>query len=340
MIDCQANRDWNSPFSAAESSRARSEWYRFVAEVIRSGWQDSTLEVFEAIHGFDLATTKAKSPDELASEHYVVFLDQLPPCGGLFLDNEGLVGGETANAILDFANQIGIPLETNEFSADHLVSILQLLAFLSSRQADYLTSDENLHSETKALQQQLMVERFLIPWLHSYLIAFRQLESNSYLELISLLVHSIEQHWSESLVGLDSSDDSFVESAEESKQKFSLATVADFSRFLTIASRCGLFLTRHQLVGWGRQLSLSLGFGSRKQMLETLYQGAIKFEKEDELKKLIVEQVDQHRAELDSKVKSWPALANRIGAQLERLSQTRKTVIEFDWTDISVPDEQ
>ena len=118
-------------------------------------------------------------PDPAA--HTELFVHQLPPLASIFLDHQGMIGGEARDLVAGFWRALHI---TPPVEPDHLASLLGLSASLSG------AADEERSPERRKIfehSHQALTWEHLVSWLVPYLTRMEELADETYRSWAQLL---------------------------------------------------------------------------------------------------------------------------------------------------------
>lgn len=187
-----------------------------------------------------------------------IFGFELYPHESIFLDNSGLVGGSSTDALI---SQYSAHRFNWVETPDHISNQLSFLAHIADDSQSYF------------------LRNHLLRWLPPLVVALNQVKNPFYAlvaDLTWLLVtevansHSITLNdivKSEALPNLDN-------------EETSLREIVDF---LLLPSRCGIWLSGGLLGKLGRDLNLPRGFGGRKTTLMNLFRSATQYGQTNQL---------------------------------------------------------
>lgn len=229
------------------------------------------MELFRALavlaeppakEGVHIAEALELGPAPTAVEYTELFLFQLFPYASVYLEPEGMIGGEARDRIAGFWRALGQRPPTEP---DHLAVMLALYASLGEveESENDATKREGWHSARKAF-----LWEHLLSWLPFYLAKLEEVGTPFYQKWSALLARALiaeaqlagrQERLSLHLREAPGIAD--LRGGDESEFRMSLLSPV----------RSGLILTRADLSRVGQKLGLGLRLGGRRFMLETLF---------------------------------------------------------------------
>ncbi len=277
-----------------------AQLYRQLGRFLLDG-REATIRQFitrlpELVEG--LAET---DPEALAVDHYQVLGREVPPYASVFCEADGRVGGSVTEAYHRLYLQAGFALDPRAEPADHLGQILYFLAFCLERQtpACRRVAGQLLHGERLA-------------WLPLFAFAVQRQQVPFIERVVQLIAELIRLHGTLVPASEQSGTIGQVDPAMPGPED----DLAALAAYLTTPIRCGFFLSLSDLQQLGRQLDLPVGFGRRRQVLESLLHTAALHGRSCALLEALLALVEEWRQYLQTQ----PAAAQRW---LDRLEATR-----------------
>ena len=212
--------------------------------------------------------------DELAAEHYAVFVHNVPPYASILLEENGQPGGTvTENAARAFRS-CGFKPSTTSEGADHIGHILGCLSFLCGAESDaWEDGQHSIAGQMRQIQVEILDEQ-LLPWLFPLWWSIRSQKHKFFVELANLTVNIATDHFV-NLHKLGPQRTNLL--AEDEKFEIEHAKLGDIADYLLKPSTSGLWLTPTLISEIGRDFNLPRGFGDRKMTLLNLLKAAGKY---------------------------------------------------------------
>lgn len=254
---------------------ARSRGYALLSRLLLDGVDRDTAEALHGVAFLSTALAQAPSLDELASAHHSLFALEVPPHEGVFLDAEGLIGGEHAARIHDLYRASGFTAERRDTSLGHLGVMLGALAFLTGAAAD--AADDGEHARASDVDGRILtlMDEHLLRWLPAFAVPALAHSDGFWRVTIELMLELVSDHRS----ALDPPCLAPVPLSESQPllddERTSLRGIA---RYLTTASSAGAYLTKTDIENLARRVHIPRGFGRRRDMLESLLAAAAEYD--------------------------------------------------------------
>lgn len=256
------------------------------------------------------------SDDELAAEHETMFGFNVFPFASLFLEFDGMLGGETTHRIRAFRSQLGIDVGSDSTAPDHVAAELRILAVLAK--------SDSLASQSTAE----FIDRHVFSWLPAFVAAVREETHVFYSELVDLMLEQIVDHRRSIMASSQIGDLEPI--PKEHLLSDSKTGIHDIADFLTSPARCGLFLSRSTIAGIAQGLKLPHGFGGRSEMMATSLRSAAAYDGVDRVVDAIENVIDRNRTAWKELTESglesaeiwsdrWHTRMNRTSSTLEQM---------------------
>jgi TorA maturation chaperone TorD len=293
------------PTSPLDAAVARSGAYALLAKLLVRGLDDERLALVRSVPPLADSLGEEADLDELASQHHALFSLQLQPYGGVFLDGEGLAGGDVGRAVQDDFTAAGFIADLDGTSPDHLGLELAFLAFLSGAEADAVEDGKTEIVEQLRARMSAFLDEHVLTWLPALVVGLPAEEGGFWPDVVHMALELCAEHRAE----LDE------EATEPPRLPAPPSLVDDektslrgLARFFATPAFVGAVLTRSDLAKIGRRQELPHGFGGRKQMLESLLDNA----KEYGDVPALFEALGERLAAVDDR---WATLAGRPGLE-------------------------
>ena len=239
-------------------AEARSRGYGLLGNLLLRGLTTESLPRLRQTP-LSVLVPEGADLDRIAAAHHRLLSMEIHPYASLFLteDPAGCI-----DPIRDAARAAGFHIDTASARPDHLGIGLLLLSFLSGATADALADDKtDITEQTEALAQSFL-SSWLIPWLAPLRAAVSAHDDGLWAAVVDTAAGLAEDHWDgNGTLTLPESAPLLEESRTDLR---AIAT------FLLTPCRCGMYLSRADIGGLSRGVSVPRGFGSRQQELTNL----------------------------------------------------------------------
>ncbi len=309
--------------SEASSLLARRRAYRLLGGLLVEGIDSTRAAALARLPTLREYVDESMDLDELAAQHYSQLGHELLPFAGVYLGNDGLVGGGTAGAVLRSAHAVvGIDCPDDP-SPDHLGQVLRLMAVLVDAQLDAISHGDDADARTLRHWQRRVLDEAVLPWMPPLAAALAGRSASLWTRAIEMAIGVLAQHRAEdpglpSIVGNCGDEDSLELLLDQPGT--GLTTIATM---LTTPARCGVYLTRGDLAEVARRCELPRGFGTRRGMLEKILRGAAEY---DAIPRLVAEldRLMAARGDTYAAMSEELGLAAHVTVWRRRLATTRQ----------------
>ncbi len=304
------------------TQRAHSRAYALLSRLLLDGVDRDTATRLPELPVLAEAWAAAGELEAVAAEHFRVFGLEVPPFEGVFVDADGLVGGGAAAGLLDAFLACGFTPSRRDTAFDHLGVIAGALSFLTGAEADAIDDGQRQRLESIRAHQRTLLDRHLLAWLPAYAAVALEHSHGFWHTVIELTLAVVADH-RRSLGGPFGEPLSLpAPVALLDDEGTSLRRIA---RFLTTACHAGTFVTRSDIAALGRDLDLPRGFGSRVNMLESLFLAAAEYDRFPAVIERVRDLLRRRAAALDAVVARFPDgehLRDIFGARLRESLNT------------------
>jgi TorA maturation chaperone TorD len=262
-----------APFALAPAqlALARRRAYTLFGHLYLSGITAELLPLLQVIPELNSSLAEPFNADEAAADHQHLFGFNLFPYESIFLDPEGLLGGEVTNTVLRRYQQAGFPVDTVAISPDHLGHELHFLAFLCWSEADAWEDDSPAVALEMQRQQGDFLQVHLLRWLLPVVLATRQQGQSFYVALADLTLNLIHHHYTSARYA---KDNLYLLPTSPPLLENEKTGLKEIAAYLMTPVYSGIYLSHDDVSHLARQQYLPRGWGSRAQMLLTLLQSA------------------------------------------------------------------
>ena len=304
-------------------SQARSRAYALFSELLLDGVRAERTAKLEAIPVLAEALQAVPAEgaaDELAAAHHHLFAFEVPPHQGVFLDPEGLVGGDEAEAVMAVLESAGFHGRRRDTTSDHLGVILGGLSFLTGAVADAQRDGQATSAATVEARLREVMDGQLLRWLPAFAVAAaRSLGAGPapafWGVVLDLIVATIADHRA-SLGELPPLPDAPALLDDPS------TGLRRIAHHLATAALTGSHLGRGDIAALGRGVDLPHGFGSRVDMLEHVLRAAADYDAFPAAVAKLRATLESHRAALEGLAAIHAPLAPWTGPWETRLRET------------------
>jgi len=265
-----------------EITLARSRIYDLSSRLFLRGLHADLLPHVSGIPELAAALPDRFDADEAAAEHQALFGFNVFPYQSIFLDPEGLLGGEESARVQASYARGGFDVAITDASPDHLGYELAFLAFLCGAEADALEDDL---PEIAALMRQHQADflaAHLLRWLAPFTVAVGRQGAAFYTALAELIQAVATDHATAAISAL-SIQSTFTLPAAPELLAVSETGLRDIADYLLSPPQSGIYLARVDIDRLGRRFDLPRGFGDRRQLLLNLLRAAATYEHFSEL---------------------------------------------------------
>lgn len=265
-----------SLLSGHEKALARGRGYSLLGLLWRrpvdGPLREAVLEV-ESLRDHCPSMEAIESGEAAAQHHRLVALEVFPHAS-VFLDPEGQMGGDAAEATSEFGRRIGF--SCRDVSSDHLGALLGAMAHLCAGEADARRD----HVPLPALQghQALLLDSYVASWLPPFVAAVEVLRDPFYGRLAELTGELVRDHGTElEEEGVLSISPVAAGEMKEPSGEETRGKPQEIAGILLSPVRSGVFLSRSEISNWARAADVPRGFGSRRDMLERLWESGHRY---------------------------------------------------------------
>lgn len=317
--------------SPNQTATARTNTYALLSDIFLHG---VTAVNTPTIQQTDLGERlpKALSFEELAAAHYHLLGLNVLPYESTFLSQDGMLGGEVAEAVQAAYLQMGLHLETTVSEPDHIGWELHALSFLCGAEAD--AWEDGLPAVALRLQhqQQRFLEQHLLRWVMPLVVSLSRQGNPFYAALAELMWGVLSDHYIKSETAVSFSLPPLPDLLEDKK-----AGLRDIVGVLIRPSFSGWLITRRDITALSRRLELPHGFGSREQMVMNLFRSAAQYEALDRLLVQLSQLADEWQAaysalggeEVTMFKQEWMEQNGRTVNLLNEMSNLQKSTSHF-----------
>lgn len=270
-----------------------------MAELFRSGpTRELRGALAEATGLTDLAEKSdlEVDEDEIGAVHHSMFGFNVFPHASVFLEEDGLLGKDVTAWTRAFYNQFGLFKGNAGEAADHITTELLFLSQLAGSTSPMAGDAQRLAG---------FCDHHLFAWLPPFVFAIERRKDPYYSQLAGKTLELVIAHRKTATIDAagieagagaepeaeteDLSGDTpgvycTVSTSEhqttEHQAGEDVAAEHQPAEHFAAAQRCGMFLSRGDITDLARSLNLPTGFGGRIQMIRTLFDSSVTYEKE------------------------------------------------------------
>lgn len=258
----------------AELAQARHRTYALLSQLFLRGATAELLHIMRQLPLADLAVDGDDwDVEQLQADHYSLFGLNLLPYETLFLTDERELGHETTQTVARLYLESGYR-GAWAGEADHMGHELAFLAFLCGAEAD-AWADGQKHIAAQIQQKQAdFVQVHVGRWVVPFVVGVAQTEHRFFTAVSHFLLSFVHDH----TAVLPLSPTPYALPEPPDLLTHPDTRLKDIARYLLVPAYTGMVLTKTRLTQLGRALELPHGFGTRRQMLTTLLEGAGRYE--------------------------------------------------------------
>ncbi len=282
----------NKAFSPPDWAQARGYLYHLLGTLFLQGVHEGNIEHLRMIPELEgpLHIWEESNPtpetmlfDKADADHQHLFGFNIFPYQSMFLSEEGQIGGDETQRVVEHYTAAGFPIVTSAENPDHIGVELFFLAFLSQKESQALHADaQDLYEESRLQQRRFLDQNFFL-WLPLFVQAVRLTNHPVFVALAEMVLTLSVEHrreledlpeeepisWEERLPALHQGV-SFLD-----EEKTGLREIATF---LLSPVSSGFYLSRDDIRLLSRKRRVPAGFGPRRLMLTNLFRSAADYE--------------------------------------------------------------
>ncbi len=257
--------------------------FAFLGKMLLKAPKAEDVKMFERLVDQDLAYEYAND-DDLASDHFRIFSQEVHPYESYFLEPDGKVGGALSHEVLTMFKTADFVRDEidNELAADHLAFELLFLAYIYSQEAHATEMQKSDITEEWQDLEARFNDQHVMNWLIPVTVAI-EAERHPLYSRIAAFIRDIAVDRASSVwqkIGYQPSPLKLAALPKEGKFLDDKETsLKDIAHFFLNPSWCGFYLSKGQIASIGRSLNLPTGFGTRKNLLENLINSGRDFDK-------------------------------------------------------------
>lgn len=261
-----------------EIALARANAYALFETLFLRGITPAIVDTLKQVPDLADKVDFERGLEELASDHYSLFVHNIPPYASIFLETDAQPGGDVTEAAAKAYKDCGYQRKGTSEAADHIGHIVGCLSFLCGAEADAWSDGlPRVAGQMRQIQVEIL-ENQLLPWLFPFLWAVRSHENKFFSGLIELTTDISADHY-QSLQNLHRTYSTpLVEEASLGDMGNDETSVHEIVDFLLKPARSGLWFSSEKIAKLGREFELPRGFGERKTILLNLIKAAGKYE--------------------------------------------------------------
>lgn len=305
-----SNPDFPTPDGGAIDSRrlaqARSHSYSLLGQLFLEGVTERLWPYVQALPDLAAALPPPFSPDNAAATHHHLFAFNLFPYESIFLDSSGLLGGDVTQAAARAYEQVGFQVDAAAASPDHLGHELLYLAHLTAAEALAWQNHPLQRVAPWQERQYHFLENHLLRWLIPFTVALERAAEPFYHSLGQLTLALVADHYAELSSLHDMPLLAFVLPDETVALDEAQTGLRQIVHYLITPRASGLYLTRQGIEQLGRQLDLPRGFGTREEMMRSLWDAAAQYDQIMPLLYALKKQINEWQSAYDAVI--FPAL--------------------------------
>ena len=268
--------------------------------------------------------------DEIAAAHYSMFGFNVFPHASVFLEEDGFLGKGVTESARAFYERSGLFESDGREAADHITTELLFCSRISDN----------------AREMARFCDRHLFAWLPTFVFAIERQNNPFYRRLARLTLDVITAHRKslldqkspldqKSLLDQKSPSEYHVDPHQSSSSVQSVCRddsilKKQWTDQFSVAGKCGLFLSRGDIMNLARALRLPTGFGGRIQMLRTMFDSSETYGREKDVAAGLLHLCDQEITSWQAVLDDNPPVALVVWSEqwLAKLRSSRNLVQE------------
>lgn len=312
-----------------ETALARSRAYQLFSTLFLHGLTEDLVPIVRELPELSIHIADTLDPEVQAAQHYQLFGMNVFPYEAIFLDTEGLLGGQITEGVSLFFQECGFPGYADE-NADHIGVELGLLAFLCGAESD-AHADGVPHEAHRMRQfQRRFLDEHILRWMPTLTRALEQQGQGFYVVLAQITLALVCDH--RAALGSDVLDSSsFVLPDVPDLLAEEKTSLKDIAGYLLTPIYSGFYLSRDDIGRLGDTYRIPRGFGQRQQMLTNLMRTAADYDALDDIFAALVDLVQGWQsfyASLDAQDSVSLIWSERTAQTLSVLAQIRSAAKE------------
>lgn len=279
-----------------EIAFARANAYALFETLFLRGITPSTIDTLKQVPDLADKVDFERGFEELAADHYSLFVHNMPPYASIFLEADGLPGGNATEQAASAYKECGFIRKGTSEAADHIGHMLGCLSFLCGAESDAWSDGlPEVAGQIRQLQVKVLENQFL-PWAFPFLHGVQSHNNLFFSDLARLAVDTAADHYQ----NLETLHSPFIPPSTDMTSADDIGnndtSIHDIVDFLLKPARSGLWLSPEMIGQLGREFELPRGFGERKTILLNMLQAAGKYDAFAKLTKKISEQYSNAQA--------------------------------------------
>jgi TorA maturation chaperone TorD len=271
------------------------------ADVFESGLT-ADMRASLAKAGIDLPERRAYgSDDEERARHHTVLGYAVLPYGGMFLSDDGLIGGESERVVCDSLVRAGLAPETTGAPPEHIAGVCRAVARQLERPA-------GVHEAAN------LISGHVLAWVPAFVHAVRRQGAVDYADLGDVLIQLFLMTTAAADEVAPANEGRFSSWPEPGEKppptQDNDAGIREVANYLCTHSLTGFYLGREVVGRVSKDLGAPRGFGSAGLMLGNLLRSAAHFEALSGLVQALIDEAESYRAMWQSRARTSPTLAH------------------------------
>lgn len=320
--------------SSIERALQRQRAYGLLSKIFAEGVTPEVTSLIQEIPILTAVLPTEKDEDQARAEYQEMFGFNILPYAGVFLAEDGKLGGGLHYELNSFYDSFGFEPEHVPGVPDHISAQLEFLSFLSQLEVDaHGAPSPKLITTAIHQQQSAFFHRHLLTWCFPFSSAIIGQRHPFYTEVAELTRALIVSHYSE-IAAKRREEDVLADSPDIMSS--SRTGIKEIASFLCRPVHCGFYLTRRDIKYLAGSLNIPSGFGDRVQTLSNTIRSAINFDTLPALLDKLKEIAQFHRLEYEAQktqqidyiLQQWISKAEftleiltRIESELPRLAE-------------------
>ena len=284
--------------SSFDRALQRQRAYSLLSKIFAEGVTPEVASLSQAIPVLEAVLPAQQDADQAGAEYQDLFGFNVLPYAGVFLDEQGKLGGGIHSGLNALYESFGFEPVYVPGVPDHISTQLEFLAFLSGLEIEaYGMANQNLVTSAMHHQQGEFLRNHLATWCFPFCSAVKGYGHPFYAEIAELTQALVHRHCEEVACNTSVADNLPPSPDILNDSKTGIKEIASF---LCRPAFCGFYVSRKDIKQLAGRLNIPSGFGDRVQTLSNTLRSAIQFDTIPALLDRLSEHARFHRAEYEA----------------------------------------
>ena len=265
----------NEKLSPRDRSIQRQRAYAFLSNTFAEGLSPAVLARAKEVPVLEAVLPEKYDPDQSNAEHQDLFGFNVLPYAGVYLTEDGKLGGRIHQDLNSWYIAFEFELLSNSGVPDHIGTQLAFLASLCRLDVKAHGVSSTDLVTTIQYQQGEFLGKHVVTWIFPFLMALKGQHNPFYSEIAELTEALVISHCID--VGLHR-ESAFALPAVQEILSNKQTGLKDIAAFLCRPAHSGIYLTRADIKRMAGSLEIPTGFGDRIQTLSNTLRSAVTFD--------------------------------------------------------------